>query len=71
MGGYINAKGDMVIEAKFDDAEDFYSNGMANVKINGKLFYINEKGDVLVYIDEITGHKIIRNAQDEVIWSEE
>jgi predicted DNA-binding WGR domain protein len=69
--GYINAKGEMLIKPRFDDAENFSSNGVAKVEENGKVSYINETGQVIAYIDEIGGRKVVKNARDEVIWSEE
>ena len=41
--GYINTKGEQIIECKFDDARDF-SEGFAAVKKDGKWGYINTKG---------------------------
>ncbi len=45
--GYINQKGEYVIDPKFDDAEAFYD-GMAEVEIDGKVGYISEKGDYII-----------------------
>jgi hypothetical protein len=69
--GYINAKGKMLITPKFDIAEDFSSSGVARVEESGKVSYINETGQAIVYIDEIDGRKAVKNARNEVIWSEE
>lgn len=45
--GYINKKGDWVIEPKYDRAEDF-DNGLASVCINDKYGYINIKGEQVI-----------------------
>ena len=44
--GYINEKGNVVIEPQFDLVEDFSENGLARVKVNGKWGYIDEKGNI-------------------------
>ncbi|MBU6454790.1 MAG: WG repeat-containing protein [Cyanobacteria bacterium REEB67] len=41
--GYINRQGKMVIDAIFDEADEF-SDGLAQVKRDGKLFYIDASG---------------------------
>jgi len=41
--GYINTNNQMVISAKFEDAQEF-KGGRAAVKMNGKWGYINNKG---------------------------
>ena len=41
--GYINTKGEQIVECKFDDARDF-SEGFAAVKKYGRWGYINTKG---------------------------
>ena len=46
--GYINAKGEMVIPARFDVAVDFTANGLARIKENGKWGYINAKGEMVI-----------------------
>lgn len=43
MWGYINTKGEYVVEPKFDNANSF-SDGIAWIKIDGKIGYINTKG---------------------------
>jgi hypothetical protein len=45
--GYINANGDMLIQAQFDDADKFID-GFAPVKIDKFWGYINKKGEFLV-----------------------
>jgi rRNA maturation protein Nop10/predicted DNA-binding WGR domain protein len=69
--GYINSKGEMVIDPRFDKAGDFSKNGAARVEENGKVRYIDTKGQTIVYIDEVAGRKVVKNARDEVIWTEE
>ena len=46
--GYINTKGEQIIECKFDGACDF-SEGFAWVKKDGKWGYINTKGCFVVF----------------------
>lgn len=46
--GYINTKGDEVIECQFDRAEEFYE-GISQVVSEDKPYYINRKGDKLFY----------------------
>lgn len=45
--GYVNAKGEMVIAAQFEEATDF-AEGMAAVKINNKWGYINTSGKFVI-----------------------
>lgn len=45
--GYIDKKGNWVVEPKYDRAEDF-SNGVASVAINDKYGYINQKGETII-----------------------
>ncbi len=45
--GYITAEGDIAIPLEFDVA-NFFSEGLAGVKINGKWGYINESGNIKV-----------------------
>lgn len=45
--GYINAKGEMKINAEWEMAHDF-SEGMARVQQAGKIGYINEKGELVI-----------------------
>ena len=46
--GYINTKGEQIVECKFDDACDF-SEGFARVKKDGKWGYINTKGCFVIF----------------------
>ena len=48
--GFINTKGEKVIEYKFDDACNF-SKGLAEVQINNKTYKVNINGDFIV-LDE-------------------
>lgn len=41
--GYINTKGEQIIECKFDDT-NYFNEGFAAVAKDGKLGYINTKG---------------------------
>ena len=45
--GYINTKGEQIVECKFDYAYDFYE-GFARVEKDGKYGYINTKGEQIV-----------------------
>jgi hypothetical protein len=45
--GYIDKKGKIVIPIQYDDA-DFFSEGLASVKINGKWGYVDKKGNMVV-----------------------
>ena len=42
--GYINTKGEQIVECKFDDGSDF-NEGFAAVQKDGKWGYINTKGE--------------------------
>lgn len=44
--GYINKKGEIIIEPKYDYAEEF-SEDLAIVGTEGNLGYINKKGKLL------------------------
>ena len=46
--GYINTKGEQIVECKFDDAYDF-NEGFARVKKDGKWGYINTKGCSVIF----------------------
>ncbi len=48
--GYINEKGEIVIEATYDYAGPFADNGLARVEINNKWGYINKKGETVIEI---------------------
>ena len=41
--GYINTKGEQIIECKFDDT-NYFNEGFAAVKKDGKWGYVNTKG---------------------------
>lgn len=45
MFGYINKKGEFLIEPQFDYAAPFY-NGLANVSIDSESVVINKKGEI-------------------------
>jgi len=45
--GYINKKGQVVIEPKFQDAKEF-KNGVARVKLNDRWGFINKSGDFVI-----------------------
>ncbi len=49
--GYINRKGELVIDYRFDYARLFFKCGLADVTINNKTGFINRKGDVIVPIE--------------------
>ena len=57
--GYIDKKGNWVIEPKYDRAEDF-NNGVASVAIKDKYGYINKKGEAIIpcIYDEYGGYLI-------------
>ena len=45
--GYINTKGEQIVECKFDEVRDF-NEGFASVKKDGKWGYINTKGEQII-----------------------
>ena len=45
--GYINIKGETIVECKYDEAMSF-SEGLAVVVENDRMGYINMKGDVVI-----------------------
>lgn len=45
--GYVNAKGEIIIAAQFEEATDF-AEGMAAVKVNNKWGYINTSGNFVI-----------------------
>jgi hypothetical protein len=47
--GYINHKGNFVTPVKYEDAQDFQSNGLAAVKIKGEYGLINQFGQFIVH----------------------
>ena len=46
--GYINTKGEQIVECKFDYAHNFHE-GFARVKKDGKYGYINTKGYSVIF----------------------
>ena len=46
--GYINTKGEQIVECKFDDAMGF-NEGFAAVQKDGKRGYINTKGCFVIF----------------------
>ena len=46
--GYINTKGEQIVECKFDDVYGFYE-GFGAVKKDGKYGYINTKGYPVIF----------------------
>ena len=46
--GYINTKGEQIVECKFDDAY-YFNEGFARVKKDGKWGYINTKGCSVIF----------------------
>ncbi|TAL69056.1 MAG: WG repeat-containing protein [Bacteroidetes bacterium] len=45
--GFINKKGDVVIEYRYDEA-GYFSEGLAVIGINGKYGYVNKKGEIAI-----------------------
>ena len=45
--GYINTKGEQIVECKFDDAY-YFNEGFARVQKDGKWGYINTKGEQII-----------------------
>lgn len=56
--GFINGKGDEVIEVRYDDALDF-SNGLAAVSVNNQFGYIN-KEERWSSLQDLIGQVILR-----------
>ena len=48
--GYIDFQGDLVIDAKYDDARDF-SEGLAVVRQKGRWGFINKQGERNIIVD--------------------
>lgn len=46
--GFMNKKGEVVIEPQFDGTQGFATNGLAIVKSNGKIGCVNEKGEFVI-----------------------
>ena len=62
--GYINTKGEQIVECKFDDAYDF-KEGFARVEKDGKSYKINTSGNFIV-LDEYKNELEISKEFDEV-----
>ncbi|QXP59835.1 WG repeat-containing protein [Olleya sp. HaHaR_3_96] len=67
--GYINNKGDIIIDFKFDDARG-YKYDLAPVKINGKGGFIDEYGTFKIEpkFENIIGHFRKLNGKTERIY---
>ena len=54
--GYIDAEGDIIIPARFEEAYGF-SEGLAAVKVNGKIGYIDLNGKLVIrpQFDDVPG----------------
>ncbi|WP_442597990.1 WG repeat-containing protein [Neobacillus sp. D3-1R] len=65
--GYINHKGKFVSPVRYEDVQDFQSNGLAAVKLNGKYGLINQYGQFIVtprynYINPFSeGRAVVQN----------
>lgn len=46
--GFINSKGETIIEPQFDEALNFSANGLAIVRQNGKWGYIDTTGKMVI-----------------------
>jgi hypothetical protein len=53
---------------RFDNAREFASNGLANVKEKGKWKFINRNGQIVLFEDLLCGTKLMKNARDEIVW---
>lgn len=45
--GYVNHKGEYVINPQFEEAS-LFTNGLAQIKVDGKIGFINEKGEMVL-----------------------
>ena len=61
--GYINTKGEQIIECKFDDARGF-NEGFAEVKKDGKWGYINTKGCFVIFDESKNEIEVLDKAID-------
>ena len=61
--GYINTKGEQIIECKFDYACDF-SEGFARVEKDGKWGYINTKGCFVIFDESKNEIEVLDKAID-------
>ncbi len=62
--GYVGADGAWVIEPKFITAEAF-SDGLALVRTNDSLYYINEKGEMQKFVALVTLDPVDTDQQDD------
>lgn len=46
--GYVDRNGSFVISPQFDDADEFFSAGLAAVKVRDKWGYINSTGKMVI-----------------------
>lgn len=51
--GYINTKCECVLPFIYDEAEPFCDDSYAKVKIDGRYAYINRRGEVIFWFDDI------------------
>ncbi|MDR1889062.1 MAG: WG repeat-containing protein, partial [Zoogloeaceae bacterium] len=69
---FINAKGEVAIEPRFDKIEDFDANGLAKVEENGKVAYINTQGEYALYPVGVSGlFKIDRDERTDYLDKEQ
>ena len=61
--GFINTKGEQVIECKFDGALDF-SEGLAAVEKGGKWGHVNTKGNFIVFDGYNNQIEVIKEVSD-------
>lgn len=50
---YINSLGDLAIETKFDFASPFSNDGLAHVRIGDEVYFINTRGERLLFVDSV------------------
>lgn len=51
--GFINKKGEILIEHKYEEAQPFGEIGYARVMRNGKAFFLNTKGEEFEFVTEL------------------
>ena len=61
--GFINTKGEQVVECKFDDAYDF-KEGLAKVMKDGQWVVINTKGNFIVFDEDNNQIEVIKEVSD-------